>query len=62
MKPKQDVRGPTYEVVDWQMIHDDQGTYMHVGEPFILRYFSYIDYAVDTRLMEFLAVRSSSTF
>ena len=27
----------TFEVVDWQMLHDGEGTYMKIGEPFVLR-------------------------
>ncbi|KAJ3530868.1 hypothetical protein NMY22_g8399 [Coprinellus aureogranulatus] len=29
-------RGRTFEVVDFGMLHDDEGTYMRVGEPFVL--------------------------
>ena len=29
--------GKTFEVVDFGMVHDDGGTYMRVGEPFVWR-------------------------
>lgn len=31
------VRGKTFEVVDYTMLHDKFGTYMRIGEPFVLR-------------------------
>lgn len=38
MVPSMPVRGPPFEVVDFSMVHDDSGTYMRVGEPFVWRY------------------------
>lgn len=37
MLPPIQTRGKAFEVVDFSMIHDDSGTYMRVGEPFIWR-------------------------
>ena len=37
MTPPESPLWHRFEVVDWQMLHDKEGTYMKIGEPFVLR-------------------------
>ncbi|KAJ3524013.1 hypothetical protein NMY22_g11187 [Coprinellus aureogranulatus] len=41
MLPVAHLKGPSFEVIDWTMLHDGEGTYMKIGEPFVWssRYF-----------------------
>ncbi|KAF6750736.1 hypothetical protein DFP72DRAFT_851537 [Ephemerocybe angulata] len=39
MSPVVRMHGPSFEVLDWNMIKDDKGTYMSIGEPFVWRYY-----------------------
>ncbi|KAJ3548214.1 hypothetical protein NMY22_g1344 [Coprinellus aureogranulatus] len=36
-----------FEVIDWRLLHDEGGTYMKIGEPFVLRY-SATAYSINT--------------
>ncbi|TEB28821.1 hypothetical protein FA13DRAFT_1711525 [Coprinellus micaceus] len=37
MHPVDAVKGPSFEALDWEMLHDKEGTYMNIGEPFVWR-------------------------
>ncbi|KAF6747815.1 hypothetical protein DFP72DRAFT_1074901 [Ephemerocybe angulata] len=39
MLPPAPRQGPAFEALDWNMVCDDLGTYMSIGEPFVWRYY-----------------------
>ena len=37
MHPIARVKGPSFEALDWGMLHDKEGSYMKISEPFVWR-------------------------